>query len=197
MKWILVFLVLFLSSCSLLPELKENSTETKFMMMYPEIEKQNVQTNKTIKIILPTAPQFLYTYDITYTKGDGIYGAYLYNHWDETPAKQLQFLLANALTQSGIFKNVVIDPSKSDFGLSLESRVDRFEFFAKSSNSEVRIDMILYLVDSQENSIIKSKRFMIRQKVTNISPKGVVMGFNEAIVKLDNEVIEWLRVTHE
>lgn len=190
MKW-LIFLVLILGGCSLKPELQDDSITNKFLITQPKIEqKSKVKINKTLKISMPVAQRYLYTYDITYTKGDGVYGSYLYNFWDETPVKQMQFLLSYIISQSEIFSNIIIGPSQITNDLTLESRIDALWY--NSSTSKVYLHVTLFLVDSISKKVIKSGTFKINQKVSYESPKGVVNGFNIAMQTLSLQIISWL-----
>lgn len=191
MKWFIILILIFLGGCSLKPELQDDSIMSKFLITQPVIEKKaKIKINKTLKISLPVAQRYLYTYDITYTKGDGVYGSYIYNFWDETPVKQIQFLLSHILSQSEIFSNVIIGPSQVTNDLSLESRIDMFEYNA--STNKVSLHVTLFLIDSNHKKVIKSKAFKLDEKVSSKNPKGVVNGFNKTMQTLSTQIISWL-----
>lgn len=190
MRW-LIFVVLILGGCSLKPELQDDSITNKFLITLPKIEhKSKNKIDKTVKISLPVAQRYLHTYDITYTKGDGVFGSYLYNFWDETPVKQFQFLLSHTLSKSEIFPNIIIGPSQITNDLTLESRIDALWY--NSKKEKVSLHVTLFLVNSISKKVIKSRAFKIDQDVPYENPRGVVIGFNKAVQTLSLQIISWL-----
>lgn len=193
MRGILLVLALLVSGCSLKPDAENSGIITNYMIPLPTNIKQVKKIKKNVKISKPMAPNFLYTNEIIYTKGDGIYGSYLYNFWSEIPAKQIEFILANAL--SGVFENVVLGPSVIEVDMSIESRVEIFEYYVKGEKSQVKFKGSLFLVDIKSGQVLKSKDFFITKNVPEVDPKGIVKGFGEVMKIFSDEVVDWLSFT--
>lgn len=193
MRYILLAIILLLSGCSLKPDTENSPIITKYLIPLPEnIKPQQKKFNINIKISNLVAPNFLYTNDIVYTKGDGIYGSYLYNFWGEIPSKQIEFMLANAL--SLVFKNVVVGSSAIKTDISLESRIEIFDYFINEKSSKVRFKGTLFLVDLNSGKVIKSRNFFITQNVKEKNPKGIVRGFGRVMRLFSYEIIYWLKM---
>lgn len=193
MRYLAIIFIFFISGCTIKTQLQQDSVTNKYMIAYPTLKAPNHQSySESIKVSLPVAPQFLYTSNITYTLGDGNYGSYLYNFWGETPAKQFQFILANILRLSGHFASVIISPTQIDNALTLESRIEKFDYFLKDDVSKVRLHVNLFLVNADTKSVVKSRYFLIEQKVKNKSPKGIVEGFSKAMQILGEDILLWL-----
>ncbi len=196
MRYIFFVLVIFLSSCSLKPSAKDVQIIDKFLIPIPQnIQNLDKKIDKNVKISQIVAPKFLYTKNIIYTKGDGIYGSYLYSFWEESPAKQLEFILSNSL--SSVYKNVFIEPSIAKADLALESKVEVFEYFLHEEKSKVKFKINLFLIDLRDFSVIKSKDFYIVENVKEKNPKGIVAGFKKVIKRFNEEVFIWLSKTSQ
>lgn len=193
MRYVLVILALFFSACSIKTELQQDSITNNYMITSPTLDKvSDKKYGGSIKIALPVAPQILYTNNIIYTLGDGKYGSYLYNFWEETPAKQLQFLLANILRQSNLYSTVIVAPTQIDNDLTLESRVEKFDYYLKGDVSKVRLHVNLFLVNADTKSVVKSRYISIDQPVENKNPKGIVTGFSKAVQIMSEDIFRWL-----
>lgn len=190
----LLFIAFLFSSCSIKPDVDSTAQIDRYRLLTPKISKtKKPPLQKTIKIALPVAPKFLYTDKIAYMKKDGSFGFYQFSKWDESVAKQLQFLLASSLRQSNIYTNTIISPSLIRDDLLLESRVDKLIYLYDKDHSQIEIDMSFYLIDSKTKEVIKSKYFSIKEKVESNEPKKVILGFNRAIRVLNQKMVNWLK----
>lgn len=195
MKYITLFFTLFMIlSCSVKPDTENFNQTNRYIILTPSVEKiANQPLNQAIKISLPIARKFLYTDNIAYMEEDGSFGFYQYHKWDESPAKQLQFILADSLRQSGLFEDVILSPSKIQNELILESKIDSFYYIYGKKISQVKITLTLYLVDAFSKEILKSRYFNVTKNVDKKSPKAVVQGFHEATNTLIAQITHWLK----
>lgn len=193
MRYIALVVFAFFTACSIKPDAENSSLSKTYLIDYSHIEavEESKRLDKSVQISIPNAPIYLKTYNITYTKGDGDYGSYLYNHWSETPAKQLQFLMANATRESKIFQNVIIAPSIINSDFTIESRIDKFEYFINTDESHVNVQVDVFLVDN-ETKKAHSRYFKLQTDVKDINPQGVVTGFNKTMQEFDKELIKWI-----
>lgn len=190
-----IFLIPFLFiNCSIKPNSDEYSQINRYRILTPKISKTKQKTlNKTIKVALPVAPKFLFSDKIAYMKKDGSFGFFQFSKWDENPAKQLQFLLANSIRQSNLYQNVIISPTLMRDDFLLESRVDTFTYLYDTTHSKIKIDINVYLINSHSKEIIKSNYFSVEEKVEKNKPDQVILGFHRAIRLLNQKIINWLQ----
>ncbi len=188
MKGILaVFLVLFLSACSLKPDFNKSPTINKYLIKKPNLKESQNKIQQVIKIANPVAPSYMLTKKIEYSTSSGSHESYAYSFWDETPVRQMQFLLAFSLNKK--FKNVLIAPTRANFDLEFESRIEEFEF--DYTNSRVSLILRVFLINSSHD-IIKSKTFKISSNVKQENPKGVVEAYSQVIQILSEQILTWL-----
>lgn len=189
----LLFIAFLFVSCSIKPDVDSTTQIDRYRLLTPKISKtKKPPLQKTLKIALPVAPKFLYTDKIAYMQKDGSFGFYQFSKWDESVAKQLQFLFANSIRQSGLYENVIVSPSLIKNDLLLESRIDTFVYLYDKQSSQIQIDINLYLIDSTTKKAAKSKYLSIRENVEANSPQKIMLGFHRATRVLNQKIIIWL-----
>jgi len=143
--------------------------------------KNNKYANKTLLVNVPTASPGYDTKKMIYTKQPYELKEFAFNQWVAPPAKMIQPVIVDALSQSGLFKSVVGSPfsGKPDYMLAVQLLTLQQEFTPESS--QVNFSMRVELIDRNTRKIIKSRVFTVSQMAVANNPHAGVVAANEAL----------------
>ena len=115
------------------------------------------------------------------------------NQWADTPANMVAPLLAQSLSQSGIWRDVVLLPSlvSGDYRLDVYGFALQQEFFQQPSR--VRVTARAQLVDLKLSMIVGMQRFEAIEPAPSENAYGGVVAANRAVAALLDEIGSWLR----
>jgi len=115
------------------------------------------------------------------------------NQWADTPANMFAPLLAQSLSQSGIWRDVVLLPSlvPGDYRLDIYGFALQQEFLR--SPSQVRVTARAQLVDLKQATIVGMQRFESIESAPSENAYGGVVAANRAVAVLLNQITVWLR----
>jgi cholesterol transport system auxiliary component len=115
------------------------------------------------------------------------------NLWADTPASMLTPLLVQSLTQSGIWRDVVLLPSSvpGDYRLDIYGFALQQEFLQQPSR--VRVTALAQLVDLRQSTILGMQRFEAIEPAPSENAYGGVIAANRAVALLLDQITVWLR----
>lgn len=115
------------------------------------------------------------------------------NQWADTPANMVAPLLAQSLSQSGIWRDVVLLPSlvPGDYRLDVYGFALQQEFFQQPSR--VRVTARAQLVDLRLSMIVGMQRFEAIEPAPSENAYGGVVAANRAVAALLDQITVWLR----
>ncbi|HMS83904.1 MAG TPA: ABC-type transport auxiliary lipoprotein family protein [Nitrospira sp.] len=115
------------------------------------------------------------------------------NQWADTPANMFGPLLAQSLSQSGIWRDVVLLPSlvAGDYRLDLYGVALQQEFLQQPSR--VRVTTLAQLVDLKQSTIMGMQRFETSEPAPSENAYGGVVAANRAVAQLLDQLTVWLR----
>ncbi len=115
------------------------------------------------------------------------------NQWADTPANMVAPLLAQSLSQSGIWRDVVLLPSlvPGDYRLDVYGFALQQEFFQQPSR--VRVTARAQLVDLKLSMIVGMQRFEAIEPAPSENAYGGVVAANRAVAALLDQITVWLR----
>ena len=115
------------------------------------------------------------------------------NQWADTPANMVAPLLAQSLSQSGIWRDVVLLPSlvPGDYRLDVYGFALQQEFFQQPSR--VRVTARAQLVDLKQATIVGMQRFETIEPAPSENAYGGVVAANRAVAVLLDQIGSWLR----
>ncbi len=116
-----------------------------------------------------------------------------YSEWAASPTEMLGQAIIKRTYTSCVFSNVVTSHALADAKYRLITQLInlRQEVSSNGQTAVVKLAIFVQLVDLDKNSVIASRGFVQRGS-TAVGPKGMVSGVNQLLVKLDDELIEWL-----
>ncbi|HBH81844.1 MAG TPA: hypothetical protein DDY39_18615 [Nitrospira sp.] len=115
------------------------------------------------------------------------------NQWADTPANMVAPLLAQSLSQSGIWRDVVLLPSlvPGDYRLDVYGFALQQEFFQQPSR--VRVTARAQLVDLRLSMIVGMQRFEAIEPAPSENAYGGVVAANRAVAALLDQITVWLK----
>ena len=115
------------------------------------------------------------------------------NQWADTPANMVAPLLAQSLSQSGIWRDVVLLPSlvPGDYRLDVYGFALQQEFVQQPSR--VRVTARAQLVDLKLSMIVGVQRFEAIEPAPSENAYGGVVAANRAVAALLDQITVWLR----
>ena len=115
------------------------------------------------------------------------------NQWADTPANMVAPLLAQSVSQSGIWRDVVLLPSlvPGDYRLDVYGFALQQEFFQQPSR--VRVTARAQLVDLKLSMVVGMQRFEAIEPAPTENAYGGVVAANRAVAALLDQITVWLR----
>lgn len=115
------------------------------------------------------------------------------NQWADTPANMVAPLLARSLSQSGLWRDVVLLPSlvAGDYRLDLYGFALQQEFLQQPSR--VRVTALAQLVDLKQSMIVGMQRFETTEPAPSENAYGGVVAANRAVALLLDQLTGWLK----
>jgi cholesterol transport system auxiliary component len=115
------------------------------------------------------------------------------NQWADTPANMVAPLLAQSLSQSGIWRDVVLLPSlvPGDYRLDVYGFALQQEFFQQPSR--MRVTARAQLVDLKLSMIVGMQRFEAIEPAPSENAYGGVVAANRAVAALLDQITVWLK----
>ncbi|MBS0153438.1 MAG: membrane integrity-associated transporter subunit PqiC [Nitrospira sp.] len=115
------------------------------------------------------------------------------NQWADTPANMFAPLLAQSLSQSGLWRDVVLLPSilPGDYRLDVYGFALQQEFLQQPSR--VRVTALAQLVDLKQSTILGMQRFEAIEPAPSENAYGGVVAANRAVAVLLDQITTWLR----
>ncbi len=190
MKFILIFILLWLNGCS------SKQTPLKvYTLDTPKIvETSSSQFRyKTIKVSFPQTLKEKISSKMRYSYSMSEQGAYLNSQWSNNIGKLLQGTVIQALEQSRLFKAVLPYESTAGEDYRLESSIFDFSHHVRGTSSHAVVSIQFSLINTYTGRLIKTKRFSYRESTSTIDAQGYVTATNVAVGKLGRDLVDWLR----
>ena len=180
--------IIALLGCSKLPSLDTYSIEV------PTIKsKQKAKyRNKTIKIAYPKSLKDTITQNMNFTYSSSERGSYQNSQWSNNLIKLIQGATIELLANSHIYKAVIPSTSTVREDYLLESTIYAFYHSLKHNQSKAIVAIEYRLLDSTDNTLIKTKRFSYSEDTPTKDAKGYASATNRAMQRLGDDLLVWL-----
>lgn len=190
MKFILIFILLWLSGCSS----KQTPLKVYTLDTPKVVETSNSQFRyKTIKVFFPQTLKEKISSKMRYSYSLSEQGAYLNAQWSNNIGKLLQGTVIQALEQSRLFKAVLPYESTAGEDYRLESSIFDFSHHVRGTSSHAVVSIQFSLINTYTGRLIKTKRFSYRESTPTLDAKGYVKATNVAVGKLTKDLLRWLQ----
>jgi cholesterol transport system auxiliary component len=149
--------------------------------------------NPVVQLSPPQAEPGFETPRMVYVKRPYELEYFATNQWADTPAHMVAPLLAQSLSQSGVWRDVVLLPSlvPGDYRLDVYGFALQQEFLQQPSR--LRVAAQVQLVDLKQSTIVGMQRFEAIEPAPSENAYGGVVAANRAVAVLLDQITVWLR----
>lgn len=192
MKLPMVFLIILLTGCTLLPS-KEPTTAAIYALGSSAATTQPASlVPATIQLAAITAPSWLDTsaihYRLAYHDPARVY-TYAASRWNASPAE----LLTERFKQYFSSKNTRYSNYKTTTNYLLKINLVEFtQIFDSPDSSEVVIQLHTTLYELHTHQLVAQQNFIEKQNTQTADAAGAVAAFATASGNLLNELVQWL-----
>ncbi len=182
--------VLFLGGCSV----KTATVHTYVLnpsFHYGKLSHSPYST-KSVKVSYPTNIKGKSSSSIYFSYSRIEQGSYQAANWSTSSSQLLTSIIIRALEHGKVFKSVIDYTSLANADYLLESEV--YDFYHKvRKNLSVSIFSIRFdLIDTNDNLVVKSKKFSYEIPTKTVNAIGYVNATNRAMEKLSADLVKWL-----
>lgn len=183
-----ILIIISLWGCSKLPSLETYTIEMPYIK-----SKQNAKyKNKIVKVAYPKSLKDTLTQNMDFTYSSSERGNYQNSQWSNNLAKLIQGATIELLANSDIYKSVISDNSTIKENYTVESTIFAFYHSLQNNQSKAIVSIEYRLIDSTDNTLIKTKRFSYSENTTSTDAKGYANATNKAMKRLGDDLLEWL-----
>ena len=184
-----LIITILLSACSLLPE-----TQQVRVYMLPEstsVPPHPCSMNWSLRITTPYANQTLDSTRITVIPDGNQISSYKGVRWNDRVPVLLRERLIDTFRSDGHIKTIANDNSLINTDAELISELHAFQSEYINGKPEVRVQLDTHLVQRNNQQVLASYRFEVRQASKDASVESVVQAFGQATDQLSREVVAW------
>jgi cholesterol transport system auxiliary component len=183
--------VILISSCSILPK-----SEPFDLYRLPSAHSSTSATHVTsqrwsLRLNKPQASEALNSPSIAVIPQGDVISSYKGARWSDPAPVLLRNRLLDGFQRDGRVTLLSTDDSNFQADLELGGSLQAFqtEYQGASASVVVRLDALL--VRGYDQRILASKRFEVRQPLSDVKVPAVVSGFGQASDQLTAQVVAW------
>jgi cholesterol transport system auxiliary component len=166
-----------------------------YSLNVPQVEAATASAYKykSIKVTFPQSikepmsEKMLFSYTINDR------GTYQNSQWSNHMSRILQGTFIEVLDDSRLFKVVLSDMSTLEENYRLESNIFDFEHQVRGRDSYAVVSIQFTLINADTGRLVKSKRFSYQEPTPSTDAKGYAIATNRVIVKLSQDLLEWVK----
>ncbi len=190
MPGLVLFLLLLLTGCSVLPGPPPQPTE-QYTLEYTAAPQSADTPGSAAPVLIVSAPRAHGGYDsarIAYM--EKAYGLRYYtrSRWAATPARMLAPLLADAIQETGRYQALHRPPGSVAADVRLDTELIRFHQDFTVQPSAMRVTLRAQLVDLQAGRVLATRLFDVKQVAATENAYGGVVAANQAVQQLLQEL---------
>jgi cholesterol transport system auxiliary component len=166
-----------------------------YSLNVPQVQTETASAykHKSIKVTFPQSikepmsEKMLFSYTINDR------GTYQNSQWSNNMSRILQGTFIEVLDNSRLFKIVLSDMSTLEENYRLESNIFDFEHQVRGRDSYAVVSIQFTLINADTGRLVKSKRFSYQEPTPSTDAKGYAIATNRVIVKLSQDLLEWVK----
>ncbi len=154
--------------------------------------QRTAYAHATVRVDYPKGIEDTMGTRIYFSRSDLTQSYYQYHQWSKPLNRIILAQLIEALQRSHIFHRVIDYASEARSDYTLETTIYRFEHRIEKERSYAVVSVGLRLLRSDNDSVVKSRRFDYKIPAPTTDAKGFVLAANEAMKRLSVEMTRWL-----
>lgn len=148
--------------------------------------------NNSVKIAYPINIKGKSTTALYFSYSDIEEGVYQNASWSSSSSQLLTGAIIRSLEKGKIFKSVVDYNSQANTDYILESEIYDMYHKIRDKLSIAVVTIRFDLVNTQDNALIKSKKFCYEIATETTDAQGYVKATNSAIEQLSRDLVKWV-----
>ena len=180
-----------ISSCSILPKSEPFDVYRLPSAQSAATSSHGAPQRWSLRLNKPQASEALNSPNIAVIPQGNVIISYKASHWTDPAPVLLRNRLLDGFQRDGRVTLLSTDDSNFQADLELGGSLQAFqtEYQGTSASVVVRLDALL--VRGADQRILASKRFEVRQPLSDVKVPAVVTGFGQATDQLTAQVVGW------
>ncbi|WHS60431.1 ABC-type transport auxiliary lipoprotein family protein [Pseudomonas sp. G2-4] len=181
--------LLLVGGCSILP--KAEPSDVYRLPVTPTPASAGTPLNWSLRLANPQASEVLNSPNIAVIPHGNLLSSYAGSRWSDPAPVLLRNRLLDGFAQDGRVGLLSVADSNLQADLELGGQLQAFQTEYQGTAASVVIRLDALLVRGFDQRILASRRFEVRQPLTDVKVPAVVDGFGRASDRLTADVVNW------
>ncbi|AZF08334.1 Membrane lipoprotein lipid attachment site containing protein [Pseudomonas sp. R2-37-08W] len=178
-----------MSACSILP--KPDPSDV-YRLASAQPVSQGAPVSWSLRVTKPQTSEFLDSPRIAVVPNGDLISSYANSRWSDPAPVLLRNRLLDGFQRDGRVTLLSTDETNLQADYELGGQLQAFQSEYHGAAVEVVIRLDARLVRGSDQRIIASRRFEVRQPVSDTQVPAVVAGFGQAGDRLNRQVVDWV-----
>lgn len=177
------------SACSILP--KPDPSDV-YRLASTQPDSQGTPVSWSLRVTKPQTSEFLDSPRIAVVPDGNLISNYANSRWSDPAPVLLRNRLLDGFQRDGRVTLLSTDETNLQADYELGGQLQAFQSEYRGKTVEVVIRLDARLVRGRDQRIIASRRFEVRQPVSDTQVPAVVAAFGQAGDQLNKQVVDWV-----
>ena len=177
------------SACSILPKADPSDV---YRMASAQTTSQGAPVSWSLRVNKPQTSEFLDSPRIAVVPNGDLISSYANSRWSDPSPVLLRNRFMDGFQRDGRVTLLSTDDTNLQSDYELGGQLQAFQSEYRGSAVEVVIRLDARLVRGSDQRIVASRRFEVRQPVSDTKVAAVVAGFGRAGDQLNQQVVDWV-----
>ncbi|MCM2376060.1 ABC-type transport auxiliary lipoprotein family protein [Pseudomonas marginalis] len=177
------------SACSILPKADPSDV---YRLASAQTTGQGAAVSWSLRVNKPQTSEFLDSPRIAVVPNGDLISSYANSRWSDPSPVLLRNRLMDGFQRDGRVTLLSTDDTNLQSDYELGGQLQAFQSEYRGSAVEVVIRLDARLVRGSDQRIVASRRFEVRQPVSDTKVPAVVAGFGQAGDQLNKQVVDWV-----
>ena len=178
-----------ISACSILPKADPSDV---YRLASAQATSQGTPVSWSLRVTKPQTSEFLDSPRIAVVPNGDLISSYANSRWSDPAPVLLRNRLLDGFQRDGRVTLLSTDDTNLQADYELGGQLQAFQSQYRGSAVEVVIRLDARLVRGSDQRILASRRFEVRQPVSDTQVPGVVAAFGQAGDQLNKQVVYWV-----
>ncbi|MBK5417232.1 ABC-type transport auxiliary lipoprotein family protein [Pseudomonas sp. TH31] len=179
------------SSCSILPKAEPSDVYRLPSAQSAAAVGHGTPQHWSLRLTKPQASEALNSPKIAVIPQGDLISSYKASRWSDPAPVLLRNRLLDGFQRDGRVSLLSTDDSNFQADLELGGSLQAFQTEYQGTNASVVIRLDALLVRGYDQRILASRRFEVRQPLSDVKVPSVVAGFGQASDQLTAQVVAW------
>ena len=177
------------SACSILPKADPSDV---YRLATAQTTSQAAPVSWSLRVNKPQTSEFLDSPRIAVVPNGDLISSYANSRWSDPSPVLLRNRFMDGFQRDGRVTLLSTDDTNLQSDYELGGQLQAFQSEYHGSAVEVVIRLDARLVRGSDQRIVASRRFEVRQPVSDTKVPAVVAGFGQAGDQLNKQVVDWV-----